>query len=345
MIILNDISERIDLKASQVSEKMKTIMFWSISHELRSPLNHITGIQSLLKTKLATEEQRNLIKIAESSTEVLKIKIDDILDFYEVESGDFIIEKLQFDVRNQCKELETVFLPLMNEKRTKLLFYVNEQTPKLITHDACRIHKILVNLISNAVKYTKNGAIVVTVDWKEVESEENSSHCYIKYTVSDTGRGISKEKKQTLFKFLDPNCYKNSDLINSREPMTTSLAGTGLGISQKIANMLGTRIEYTSTVNVGSTFWFTVEITDFYVPSDIPKNRLLRYSHYYSIIFISYFSVQRAKRSPLKSSRKPASSSLKRAKISKKKSYWMEDIKYDSIKSRSWIEIKTYIRI
>ena len=127
-------------------------------------------VHSILKTKLDKKEQKELMRIADSSTEVLKMKIDDILDFYEVESGDFIIQKMQFDVRNQCKELETVFLPLMNEKRTKLLFYVNEQTPKLITHDACRIHKILVNLISNAVKYTKNGAIVVTVDWKEVET-------------------------------------------------------------------------------------------------------------------------------------------------------------------------------
>ena len=101
MIVLNDISERIDLKASKISEKMKTIMFCSISHELRSPLNHISGVHSLLKSKLATDEQRGLMKIAESSTEMLKIKIDDILDFYEVESGDFIVEKIQFDVRNQ----------------------------------------------------------------------------------------------------------------------------------------------------------------------------------------------------------------------------------------------------
>ena len=194
MVILSDISERVDLKASQVSEKMKTIMFCSISHELRSPLNHITGVHSLLKAKLATEEQKSLMKIADSSTELLKIKIDDILDFYEVESNNFIIEKLQFDVRNQWKELESVFLPLMNEKRTKLLFYVNEQTPKLITHDAWRIHKILVNLISNSVKYTKNGAIVVTVDWKEIETEDDRNRCQIKYTVSDTGRGITKEK-------------------------------------------------------------------------------------------------------------------------------------------------------
>ena len=155
MIVLNDISEKIILKASKISEKVKTIMFCSISHELRSPLNHISGMHSLLKSKLATQEQQDLMQIAESSTELLRIKIDDILDYYEVETSNFTTQKMQFDIRNQCKELETVFSPLVNKRRVKLLFYVNEQTPKLMTHDACRIHKILINLISNSVKYTK----------------------------------------------------------------------------------------------------------------------------------------------------------------------------------------------
>ena len=274
MIVLNDNSEKVDLKASKISEKVKTIMFWSISHELRSPLNHITGIHSILKSKLDTKEQKGLMRIAESSTEILKMKIDDILDFYEVETGDFLIQKVMFDVRNQCRELETVFLPLMNEKRTKLMFYVSEFTPKLITHDAWRIHKILVNLIWNAVKYTKNGAVVLTIDWKELKldvqpslNSESAQSVFgqIKYTVSDTGWGISKSKRKSLFKFLG-NAENSDNPENNLQPSTTSLAGTGLGISQKIANMLGTNIEYTTAVNVGSTFWFTINITDLFVP-------------------------------------------------------------------------------
>jgi two-component system sensor histidine kinase BarA len=264
MIVLCDISERIDLKASKISEKMKTIMFCSISHELRSPLNHISGILSILKTKLATNEQNGLMKIAESSTEILKMKIDDILDFYEVESGNFNMDKMKFDVRNQCKELESVFLPLMNEKKVKLLFYVHEKTPDFMTHDVCRIHKILVNLISNSVKYTKSGAIVVSIDWKENTAEINNPKYELKYSVADTGIGINKEKKLTLFKFLDPMNYRNTDFADENNNVTTSLAGTGLGISQKIAHKLGSEIEYTSTQNVGSTFWFKVDITDIY---------------------------------------------------------------------------------
>jgi len=76
-------------------------MFCSLSHELRSPLNHISGMHSLLKSKLATKEQQHLMKIAESSTELLRVKIDDILDFYEVETSSITIEKIQYDVRNQ----------------------------------------------------------------------------------------------------------------------------------------------------------------------------------------------------------------------------------------------------
>ena len=257
MVVLSDVSERIDLQASKVSEKIKTIMFCSISHELRSPLNHISGVHSLLKAKLVTEEQEGLLRIAESSTEILKIKIDDILDFYELESASFQLQRIPFDVRHQWKELETVFLPLMNARRTKLLFYVNEQTPKLLTHDACRIHKVLVNLISNAVKYTRSGAVVVSVDWKEAGRGEGAE-CEIKYSVSDTGRGISKEKKQSLFKFLDPDTCKLQE--DSKQEETTQLAGTGLGISQKIMEKLGTKIEYTSTLGIGSTFWFTLKI-------------------------------------------------------------------------------------
>lgn len=148
----------------------------------------------------------------------------------------------------------------MNGKKTDLKFFVKEQTPKLIVHDASRIHKILVNLISNSVKYTKNGQIVTTIDWKETQSLEFGNMSEIKYTVSDTGIGITNEKKRTLFKFLDSDNYRELDIYDNNKASTTPLAGTGLGISQKIAFELGTKIEYSSTSKVGSSFWFKVII-------------------------------------------------------------------------------------
>ena len=84
----------------------------------------------------------------------------------------------------------------------------------------------------------------------------------MKYSVSDTGRGISKQKKKELFQFLDPEMYQYYDLTSTNEPETTSLGGTGLGISQKIAKEFGSKLEFTSTLNVGSTFWFTIDISE-----------------------------------------------------------------------------------
>ena len=89
MIVINDISERARLRESKISEMLKTIMLWSISHELRTPVNQINGALTLILPTLATSEQRNLIRIANSSTELLKSKVDDMLDFYEVETGNF----------------------------------------------------------------------------------------------------------------------------------------------------------------------------------------------------------------------------------------------------------------
>ncbi|CAI2373590.1 unnamed protein product [Moneuplotes crassus] len=260
MVVFSDISERVQFKISKMSERIKTVMFRSISHELRSPLNHISGMLSLLKSKLITEEQKSLICIAECSTELLKMKIDDILDFYEIESGSFIVKKDQFDVRAQCRELESVFLPLMNTQKIKLLFYVNECIPELIVHDARRIHKILVNLIGNSIKYTRSGAIVVTIDCKENKSIDKSWKYRIKYCVSDTGRGISKNKHD-LFSFLNPD---GINMSSSSQDDTTTLGGTGLAITQKIADQIGTRVEFESRVKVGSSFWFTVDISEIY---------------------------------------------------------------------------------
>ena len=162
--------------------------------------------------------------------------------------------------------------------KTDLKFFVNEQTPKLIVHDAWRIHKILVNLISNSVKYTKNGQIITTVDWKETQTIEHGKVSEIKYTVADTGIGITEEKKRTLFKFLDSDNFRDVDIEKSSKISTTPLAGTGLGISQKIAFELGTKIEYTSTPKFGSSFWFTVKITAPYIPMNLMEKAAWNFS-------------------------------------------------------------------
>ena len=249
MIVFNDISETMKYRDAQVSEQMKTIMLWSISHELRSPLNQINGILSLIQPTLKKPEQLKYIKIANSSSELLRLKIDDILNYYEIETKTFKTEESAFNIRHNCMMLESLFMPIINSNMVKLRFFVEETIPEYISHDTSRIRGIMVNLISNSIKYTKQGIISVLFNF--VKRSRNK----IKITVSDSGWGIKDSKKKALFKFLDPN-----NINRNNEFTTTPLAGTGLGISQRIAQEIGTLIEYKSKEDVGSTFWFELNL-------------------------------------------------------------------------------------
>ena len=202
MVVVNDISERARLRESKISEMLKTIMLWSISHELRSPVNQINGVLTLLLPTLSTPEQRNLIRIANSSTELLKLKVDDMLDFYEVETNNFKSEKVKFDPKLLLEHLRSIFLPIVDKNSIKMNFYVHEETPGIIYHDLHRIKQIMVNLISNAVKYTSKGVISVIVNWKDAIKDPGMGT--IQFSVSDTGCGIPKNKRHYLFEFLSP---------------------------------------------------------------------------------------------------------------------------------------------
>ena len=147
MIVITDISARLKHQETMISEKMKTIMICSISHEIRSPLNQINGCLSLLQPTLQRPEQLKFIKIANSSSEILRMKIDDILNYYEVETKTFKPNFTNFDIRENWKLLESLFLQVMNVNLVKLRFFVDSSTPKYIYHDISRIRGILANFI------------------------------------------------------------------------------------------------------------------------------------------------------------------------------------------------------
>lgn len=101
VVLIKDLTDEVKDITHKISENVKTIMFCTLSHEFRSPLNHINGVFSLMKNEFITSEQLVFLKIAESSIELLRLKIDDMLDFYELETNNFQQEKVKFDVRNQ----------------------------------------------------------------------------------------------------------------------------------------------------------------------------------------------------------------------------------------------------
>ena len=260
MVVMNDISEKMKLRESKISDKLKTIMLCTISHEIRSPVNQISGTLTLLRSFVVSEEQQHLIDIAQSASEALKYKVDDLLDFYEIETGGFKLEKRLFSVKKHLMNLEAMFRPMINQKKLRLCHFVNKNVPDKIFDDCKRIKQILVNLLGNAVKYTPKGVITIIVDWVDNgNSKDYSGH--IRFAVSDSGTGIRKNRKKDLFKFLQPNFYREVDQDESTPSNSNQLAGTGLGISQKIAKELGSEIKFISTVNTGSKFWFEIKHT------------------------------------------------------------------------------------
>lgn len=163
---------------------------------------------TLLLPTLETKEQKHLIKIANSSTELLKLKVDDMLDFYEAETKNFKPEKKPFDPRKLFAYLKTIFSPMIDHTNIKLYFFIHERTPEMIFHDMDRIKQVLVNIMSNSVKYTKKGVISAIIDWEDAKHTDDERCGMIKFTISDTGSGIPKHKKKNLFTFLDPQNFK-----------------------------------------------------------------------------------------------------------------------------------------
>jgi signal transduction histidine kinase len=259
MIVVNDISEKMRHRDTIISEKMKTIMINSISHELRSPLNQINGTLSLLSPTLVSPEQIKYISIANSACELLTLKIDDLMTFYDIETNTFKTVNSKFNIRNNCLMLESLFKPTINNKSVKLRFFVEESTPEYVYLDSDRVKGIICTFIGNAIKYTKKGVISVIINWIPINNKNLNSVDKLKIAVSDSGYGISDANKQKLFKFLDPSLCEN--YLNGKDDSSSPpLAGTGLGIAQKISHQLGTKIELNTVEGCGSSFWIELNI-------------------------------------------------------------------------------------
>ncbi|CAI2364118.1 unnamed protein product [Moneuplotes crassus] len=251
MMVVDDISNQMKTKETKIYEQLKAVMLCSISHELRSPINQLNGTLTLLEESISSSENY-LLKIARSSTEILKLKVDDILDFSEIETQNFKLITKGFNPRELILELNKIFSPMVDSSKTHLYFIINERTPAIVQHDFDRLKQILANFLSNAVKYCKAGRITLRIDW-----ESTNERCgFLKFSISDTGIGIPMEKRKNLFNFLDPEIIKN--LLKTQGQKTTNLAGTGLGISAKIIQQMGSRINYISTEGEGTKFWFKV---------------------------------------------------------------------------------------
>lgn len=233
-------------KAEKAS-KAKAMFLANMSHEIRTPLNGIIGVSKVLEDTELTEKQREMVEIISASGENLSNIINDILDFSKIESGQVTLEAIPFVPTKTVQRVAQLMHFQSNKKGLVLKTEIDESIPPILLGDPFRVNQILTNLVSNAIKFTQNGSVKITVE----KVKQNENHVELLFKVIDTGIGISEEGKQMLFK----------EFSQTDSSTTRKFGGTGLGlaISSNLVALMKGEIGVNSTLGRGAEFWFKIE--------------------------------------------------------------------------------------
>jgi len=228
------------------AQKAKEQFLANMSHEIRTPINGIAGMANLLSASTSNEDREKYINAIKNSTENLKVIINDILDLSVIESGKLKLEKIGFNIKYQLGAVIDTFQFQCNEKGIDLNFKITPEADTVLLGDPVRLNQILINLISNAVKFTHIGEIKVDVS---LQKKEGKMH-YITFSVSDTGVGIPDGKIHQIF-----DSFTQAD-----ESVTRRYGGTGLGLSivKQLVELQNGELDVTSQESKGTTFSFTI---------------------------------------------------------------------------------------
>ncbi len=238
-------------KAKTLAEdaaKTKADFLATMSHEIRTPLNGVIGMADLLMDTNLNEDQKNYVHTLSRSAQVLLSLINDILDFSKIEAGKMSLESASFGFKPLLQDLRDMFTYPFEHKKITYNEQLADNLPAVVSGDVNRLRQVLINLVGNALKFTAKGSVTLSIN----PVEASNDYWRVRFAVTDTGIGISKEAQEKLFE-----AFTQADSSTTRK-----FGGTGLGlsISKKLIELMQGELAVSAELGKGSTFFFTINL-------------------------------------------------------------------------------------